>query len=133
MVADVPDGLGGQSEHILGRGVLVLVEVPVWVLVILVIAVPVSIVAIGGLVVLQPCLVVGAGQRHQVLAHVALRVAQCGAVLHVLTSVVSREVEVYGACRRGDAQVEVVAAHVRVGQDVLVAHVGHRETHSRLA
>ena len=46
--------------------------------------------------------------------------------------VVGGEVQVNRTHRRVDAQIEVVAAHVRVGQNVLVTHIGHAETDARL-
>ena len=94
VAVDIIDSLCGEAEHVLVRLVAVLVEIPVWVAVILVETVPVGIIAVGGLVVLQPCLIVGVGKSHEVLAHITLRVAKCRTVFNVLAGIVGGEVEV---------------------------------------
>ena len=94
VIGDIPDGLTSKTEHILTSGVLVLVQIPIRVLVILVVTIPVGIVAILSLIVLQPSLIVGTSQSHQVLTNIALRVTQCRTVLNILASVVGCEVEI---------------------------------------
>ena len=132
MLVDIPDGLTRKTEHVLVGCIAVLVEIPVWILVILVVTIPVGIVAIGILIVLQPSLVVGTRQGHEVLTHVALGVTKGRTVLHLLMSIVGGEVEVNRTRRGIHSEVEVVTTHFGVRQDVLVAHVGNRETHTRL-
>ena len=94
VLVDVPDCLTCQAEHIFLRSIAILIEIPVWVLVILVVSIPVGVVAVGILIVLQPSLVVGTSQSHEVLTYIALRITQGWTVLHVLTSIVGGEVEV---------------------------------------
>ena len=132
MLVDVPYSLSGKAEHVFFRGVAVLVEVPIRVFVILVVAVPVLVVAVGILVVFEPSLVICAGECHEVFADVALRVSECWTVFHIFACVVCGEVKVNWTRRSVYAEVEVIAAHVSVWQDVLVAHVGEREAHASL-
>ena len=126
VLINIPDGLGCQTEDILFRGVTILIQVPVGVLVVLVVTVPVGIVALAGLIVLQPSLVVSTSQRHEVLTYVALRVAQS-------MGIVGGEVEVERTCRGVHAKVKVIATHVGLGQDVLVAHIGEAEANASLS
>ena len=132
MVSNVPNSFSSKTEYVFCCCVLVLIKIPVRILVILVVTVPVCIIAFASLVVLQPFLIISAGQRHQVFTYVALRVTQCRTVLYILTGVVGGEVEVNRTCRSGNTQVEVVTAHVSVRQNVLVAHVCYAETNTRL-
>ena len=60
MLVDIPDSLTCEAEHILLGGVAVLVEVPVWVLVVRVVTIPVLVVSVCILIVLEPSLVVSA-------------------------------------------------------------------------
>ena len=129
---DVPDGLTRKTEHVLVGCIAVLIEIPVWVLVILVVTIPVGIVAVGILIVLQPSLVVGTRQGHEVLTHVALGISKGRTILYLLTSIVGGEVEINRTCGGINTEVEVVTTHIGVRQDVLVAHIGNRETHTRL-
>ena len=92
MAGHVPYSLAGEAVDVLIGLVGALVQVPIGVLVVLVKTVPVGIAAILVLVVPQPLIVIGAGERHQVLTDVALRVTQCGTVLHVLARVIGGEV-----------------------------------------
>ena len=62
VVSDVPDSLTSQTENILRRVVLILIEVPIGVLVVLVITSPCCIFTLGILINLQPLLIKGAGQ-----------------------------------------------------------------------
>ena len=132
VLVDVPDGLTRKTEHVLVGCIAVLIEIPVWVLVILVVTIPVGVVAVGILIVLQPSLVEGTRQGHEVLTHVALRVTKGRTVLYLLTSIVGGEVEVNRTCRGIHTEVEVVTTHVGIWQDILIAHIGNRETHTRL-
>ena len=133
MLVHVPYCLTCQSEHILVGCVLVLIQIPVWVLVILVITVPVSVSTISILIVLQPFLVIGTCKRHEVLAHVALRIAKSRTVVHTLVSVVGCEVEIHRTNACIDTEVEVIAVHVCVRQNVAVTHICHREADACLA
>ena len=94
VLVDVPDGLTRKTEHVLVGCIAVLVEIPVWISVILVVTIPVGVATVCILIVLQPSLIVGTRQGHEVLTHVALRVSQCRTVLHLLTSIVGGEIEV---------------------------------------
>ena len=132
MVGDIPDDLTRKAVDVLLRCVAVLIQIPIRVLVVLVVTVPVGVFAVAGLVVLQPFLVVGSGQRHEVLTDVALRITQSRTVLHVLMRIIGGEVEVDRTCRRSDTQIKVVTTHVSVGENILVAHVGEAEAHARL-
>ena len=95
VLVDVPDSLTCEAEHILLGGIAVLIEIPIWVLVILVVTIPVLVVAIGILIVLEPCLVVCTSQSHEVLTYIALRITQGRTVLYILTGIVGSEVEIH--------------------------------------
>ena len=112
-------------ELIFSRFIGHFVEHPVRVEVPYVPSVPVVVVAVGIFVVVaQPFLVVGRCQRHQVLGRVGTVVRQCGTVLYVFTGVSHLEVEVYFLVDgRVGTQVQRITAHLRVGENVFVAHV----------
>jgi len=132
VLVDVPDGLTRKTEHVLVGCIAVLIEIPVWILVIRIGTIPFEVVAIGILIVLQPSLVVGTHQGHEVLTHVALRVTKGRTVLYLLTSIVGGEVEVNRTSRGIHTEVEVVTTHIGIWQDILVAHIRNREAHTRL-
>src|SRR5690606_12288978 len=117
-----------EAEHILSCCIIRLIEIPIRVLVVLVITVPTCVSAVCILVVLKPFLIVGARQGHKIFTDIALGVAKGGTVLYILTSIVCREVEINRSRRSIYPEVEVVTTHVGVGKNVLVTHIGERET-----
>ena len=125
MLVDIVAYQCRTHEFVLSRFVRHFVEHPVRVKVPYVASVPVVVVAVGVLVVVaQPFLVVGCCQRHQVLRRIGAVVGQGGTVLYVLAGVGHFEVEVYLFVYRGvGTQVQSVAAHLRIGKNVLVAHI----------
>ena len=123
MWVDVPYGLAVHAEQIFFGFIEVLIDIPVRIHVVGIHAVPVGIFAVGSLIGLQPFLVVGGGKGHQVFTDIGLAVAQCRTVLHVFPCIVDAEIQVYLSCRRIGAQVENVTAHVRLGNNVFIAHI----------
>ena len=132
VLGDIPYALTRETDNVLVGVVEVLIKIPIGIDIVRIHAIPVGIVAVLILIGPEPCLVVGGGEGHEVLAHVRLAVAEGRAVLDILAGVVGAEVEVHLAHGGVGTQVEDVAAHVRLRHDVLVAHVGEGEADARL-
>ena len=130
---DIIYDLSVHAEQIFVRLVFILIDVPVGVHVVGIHSVPVLVLTFGGLVVLEPRLIVGGRERHEVLSYVRFVVTQRRAVLHILVNIVHVEVEIHRTETCVGTQVESVTAHVGVRQNILVTHIRIGETNTRLA
>ena len=130
VLVDVPDSFTVETELVFLRIVGVFVNIPVWIHVVRVHTVPVRVLSVFILIGLQPFLIVGSGQCHQVLSDIRLAVAQCRTVLYNLTSIVGTEVYVDFSKTGIGTQVENITAHVRLRDNILVSHVGIGEAYT---
>ena len=95
MWVDVPYGLAVHAEQVFLGFVEVLIDIPVRIQVVGVHAVAGGRFAVGSLIGVETFLVVGGGKSHQVLTDIVLAVAHRPTVLHVVTSIVETEIQVY--------------------------------------
>ena len=122
-----------KTEKVLHGQVGVLVHVPVRIDIVRVHSVPVRIFAVLVLVCPKPLLVVCRGESHQVLSYIRLAVSQSRTVLHVLAGIVRREVKVHLAYRGIGPEIEHIPAHIRLRNNIPVAHIRHRKTYSGIS
>ena len=130
---DIIDDLSVHTEEVFVGLVFVLVDVPIGIDVVGVHTVPVLVLSRLGLIVFEPCLVIGSREGHEVLADIGFIVTEGGTVLYILMGVVSREIKIDGSQGCVSAEVERITAHVGFRQYIAVAHVGIGETYACLS